>query len=81
MARGAQHPQRRCSRWRSSRRWRTTTGGGLGIDRLDGLTVDAGNWWFNLRASTEPLLRLNLEAADEQSCEARVAEVRSVMAG
>ena len=55
---------------------------GIGIDRLDGLTVDAGDWWFNLRASnTEPLLRLNLEAADEQSCEARVAEVRSVMAG
>ena len=34
-------------------------------DRLDGLTVDFGDWWFNLRPSnTEPLLRLNLEAAD-----------------
>ena len=34
-------------------------------DRLDGLTVDLGDWWFNLRPSnTEPLLRLNLEAAD-----------------
>ena len=34
-------------------------------DRLDGLTVDCGSWWFNLRPSnTEPLLRLNLEAAD-----------------
>ena len=33
-------------------------------DRLDGLTVDLGDWWFNLRPSnTEPLLRLNLEAA------------------
>ena len=32
-------------------------------DRLDGLTVDLGDWWFNLRPSnTEPLLRLNLEA-------------------
>ena len=32
-------------------------------DRLDGLTVDGGDWWFNLRPSnTEPLLRLNLEA-------------------
>ena len=31
-------------------------------DRLDGLTVDCGDWWFNLRPSnTEPLLRLNLE--------------------
>ena len=35
-------------------------------DRLDGLTVDCGPWWFNLRPSnTEPLLRLNVEAADE----------------
>ena len=40
-------------------------------DRLDGLTVDAGEWWFNLRPSnTEPLLRLNLEAPDAASCEA-----------
>jgi phosphomannomutase len=47
-------------------------------DRLDGLTVDAGPWWFNLRPSnTEPLLRLNLEAPDTAECEARVAEVRS----
>ncbi len=47
-------------------------------DRLDGLTVDAGPWWFNLRPSnTEPLLRLNLEAPDATECEARVAEVRS----
>ena len=45
-------------------------------DHLDGLTVDQGSWWFNLRPSnTEPLLRLNLEAADEASCAARVAEV------
>ena len=39
-------------------------------DRLDGLTVDCGTWWFNLRPSnTEPLLRLNLEAADRASCD------------
>ena len=45
-------------------------------DRLDGLTVDHGSWWFNLRPSnTEPLLRLNVEAADEASCKAHVAEV------
>jgi phosphomannomutase len=47
-------------------------------DRLDGLTVDFGDWWFNLRPSnTEPLLRLNLEAPSEAECAARVAEVRS----
>jgi phosphomannomutase len=36
---------------------------GVTIDDLDGMTVDAQDWWFNLRASnTEPLLRLNVEA-------------------
>jgi phosphomannomutase len=51
-------------------------------DRVDGLTVDAGEWWFNLRPSnTEPLLRLNLEAADDEAVAARVAEVQAVMAG
>ncbi len=51
-------------------------------DRLDGLTVDLGEWWFNLRASnTEPLLRLNLEAANEAEVARRVAEVQSIMAG
>ncbi|MGI9644930.1 MAG: phosphomannomutase/phosphoglucomutase [Ilumatobacteraceae bacterium] len=45
-------------------------------DRLDGLTVDCGSWWFNLRPSnTEPLLRLNLEAATRTACDDRVAEV------
>ena len=49
-------------------------------DRLDGLTVDLGDWWFNLRPSnTEPLLRLNLEAADEAAGVARVAEVQAAM--
>ena len=48
---------------------------------LDGLTVDAGDWWFNLRSSnTEPLLRLNLEAPDAASCAARVAEVQALIA-
>ena len=49
-------------------------------DHLDGMTVDFGTWWFNLRASnTEPLLRLNLEAPTEADVEARVAEVQAVM--
>ncbi|MER0244746.1 phosphomannomutase/phosphoglucomutase [Streptomyces sp. HSW2009] len=43
------------------------------LDELDGLTVTAPTWWFNLRASnTEPLLRLNVEAKDA----ATVAQVR-----
>jgi phosphomannomutase len=45
-------------------------------DRLDGLTVDLGDWWFNLRPSnTEPLLRLNLEAGDPAACEQHTSEV------
>jgi len=53
--------------------------GALGVaDRLDGLTVDRGDWWYNLRPSnTEPLLRLNVEAPDEASCASRVAEVQA----
>jgi phosphomannomutase len=49
-------------------------------DRLDGLTVDLGDWWFNLRPSnTEPLLRLNLEAPDRAACDARTAEVLALV--
>jgi phosphomannomutase len=52
----------------------------LAQDRMDGLTVDGGDWWFNLRPSnTEPLLRLNLEAPDEATVARRVAEVRHAM--
>lgn len=35
-------------------------------DELDGLTINAEKWWFNVRASnTEPLLRLNVEASSQ----------------
>jgi phosphomannomutase len=55
---------------------------GADLDELDGLTVDLGDWWFNLRPSnTEPLLRLNLEAPDAASCAAHVAEVQDLMKG
>ncbi len=48
----------------------TGEGGGV-VDELDGLTVTLPDGaWFNLRASnTEPLLRLNVEAPDEQRME------------
>ncbi|OIJ93424.1 phosphomannomutase/phosphoglucomutase [Streptomyces sp. MUSC 14] len=43
------------------------------LDDLDGLTVAAADWWFNVRPSnTEPLLRLNAEAKDE----ATMAKIR-----
>ena len=58
------------------------SGPGVRQDRLDGLTVDLGDWWFNLRPSnTEPLLRLNLEAANEEDCRAHTAEVLALIRG
>jgi phosphomannomutase len=50
-------------------------------DRLDGLSVDLGPSWFNLRPSnTEPLLRLNAEAPDPAALEAVLAEVGAHLA-
>jgi phosphomannomutase len=44
---------------------------GVSVDHLDGLTVTHRDWWFNVRASnTEPLLRLNAEAADQVTLDA-----------
>jgi phosphomannomutase len=49
-------------------------------DRLDGLTVDCGEWWFNLRPSnTEPLLRLNLEAPDAAKCDEHTRTVLALV--
>lgn len=46
------------------------------IDHLDGLTVDQGDWWFNVRPSnTEPLLRLNVEANTRALLEEKRDEV------
>ena len=56
--------------------WAHSQGQAVEFDDLDGMTVTHRGtpmWWFNLRASnTEPLLRLNVEAADE----ATMAQVR-----
>jgi phosphomannomutase len=50
------------------------------IDRLDGLTVDLGEEWFNLRPSnTEPLLRLNAEGPEEEAVDRIVARVRRIV--
>ena len=54
---------------------------GASVDRMDGLTVDLGDWWFNLRPSnTEPLLRLNLEAGTQAEVDVRVNEVLALFA-
>ena len=50
------------------------------IDYLDGITVELGDWWFNVRKSnTEPLLRLNLEAADQATVDAKVQELQKLL--
>ncbi len=53
----------------------------VAIDRLDGVTVElADGAWFNLRASnTEPLLRLNVEAADDAAVAALRDEVLGIV--
>lgn len=56
------------------------------LDELDGLTVtgagDDGFWWFNVRPSnTEPLLRLNAEAATPATMAAIRNEVLALIRG
>jgi phosphomannomutase len=49
-------------------------------DRLDGLTVEYEEWWFNVRPSnTEPLLRLNVEARSKDLLEEKTNRVLSVI--
>ena len=49
------------------------------FDELDGLTVDSGTWWVNVRPSnTEPLLRLNAEAPTQEQMAALRDEVLAI---
>ena len=51
-------------------------------DRVDGLTVEFDDWWFNVRPSnTEPLLRLNVEARTEARLDEKSAEVLALIRG
>lgn len=50
------------------------------ISKLDGLTIEFDNWWFNVRPSnTEPLLRLNLEADSERLMKNKKEELVGLM--
>jgi phosphomannomutase len=50
------------------------------VDYLDGITVDLGDWWFNVRKSnTEPLLRLNLEAGSPEQLAEKLAELQKYL--
>ncbi len=49
-------------------------------DRLDGLSIDVGEAWFNVRPSnTEPLLRLNVEAESEMAVKDVVNQIESIL--
>jgi phosphomannomutase len=67
----------------SVRQWASSQD--VGFDELDGLTVTHQGepmWWFNLRASnTEPLLRLNVEAADDETMARVRDDVLSIVRG
>ena len=47
------------------------------IDEIDGISLDFGDWRFNLRGSnTEPVIRLNVESrADEELMRSKVSEI------
>ncbi len=50
------------------------------IDYLDGITIDLGSWWFNVRKSnTEPLLRLNLEAESVALRDEKLKELKGML--
>jgi len=50
------------------------TGGRIG--KLDGVSVEFPDYWFNVRPSnTEPLIRLRLEATNRQIAEQKTEEV------
>lgn len=59
----------------------------LPMDHLDGLTVSSKPaqdpwWWFNVRSSnTEPLLRLNVEASDQQTCDLLTQKLLEIIRG
>ena len=50
------------------------------VDYLDGITIDLGNWWFNVRKSnTEPLLRLNMEAESAELLAEKMKELQRLL--
>ena len=50
------------------------------VTELDGVSLDVGEWWCNVRMSnTEPLLRLNLEARDAATVERQVKALEPIL--
>lgn len=50
------------------------------IIKLDGVTIEYSDWWFNVRGSnTEPVIRLNLEAKTKKIMEEKVGELSNIL--
>ncbi len=50
------------------------------IDKLDGVSVEFEDFWFNVRPSnTEPLLRLRLEARRPEVAQAKTEEIKGIL--
>ncbi len=50
------------------------------FDRQEGLKAEFGDWWFLLRgSSTEPVLRLVVEAADNAALKSHVEELKNLI--
>lgn len=50
------------------------------VDYLDGITIDLGSYWFNVRKSnTEPMLRLNMEAESPTLLQEKLKELQRVL--
>jgi len=50
------------------------------IDYTDGITIEEGNWWANIRGSnTEPLLRVNIEARDKKTLAKKINEIGEIL--
>lgn len=50
--------------------------------RLDGLSIDAGDYWFNLRLSkTENLVRLNAEAINQEKLDEAITKIGTLIQG
>ena len=55
---------------------------GYRIFELDGVSVEAADWWFNVRCSnTEPLVRLNLEAKTAELMAEKRDQILAVIRG
>jgi len=53
---------------------------GSTIERLDGISIDRGDYWFNVRPSnTEPLLRIRLEAKTKAIADEAIAKITGLL--